>query len=111
MPVRIEIDRSQRLDRGAANGHNRWHPDIAPVASVEPGDTVTFEIRDSRDREITRDSKHDDMLELPALAHPLTGPVEVIGAAAGRRARARGARLRDRRLRLDGDLPRLGLPR
>ena len=54
MPVRIEIDRSQRLDQGAARGHNRWHPDIAPVAEIEPGDTVTFEIRDSRDREITR---------------------------------------------------------
>jgi formamidase len=83
MPVRIEIDRSQRLDRGAARGHNRWHPELAPVASVEPGDTVTFEIRDSRDREITRESTHEDMLELPALAHPLTGPVEVAGAQPG----------------------------
>jgi formamidase len=83
MPVRIEIDRSQRLDRGAARGHNRWHPDIPPVASVEPGDTVTFEIRDSRDREITRDSTHADMLELATLAHPLTGPAEVIGAQPG----------------------------
>ncbi len=54
MPVRIEIDRSQRLDRAPRNGHNRWHPDIAPVRRIEPGDTVTFEIRDSRDREITR---------------------------------------------------------
>jgi formamidase len=80
MPVRIKIDRSQRLDRGAARGHNRWHPDIPPAATVEPGDTVTFEIRDSRDREITRESTHEDMLDLPSLAHPLTGPVEVAGA-------------------------------
>ena len=83
MPVRIEIDRSQRLDRGAAKGHNRWHPDLAPVAQVDPGDTVTFEIRDSRDREITRDSTHADLLDVPALAHPLTGPVEVLGAEPG----------------------------
>jgi formamidase len=83
MPVRIEIDRSQRLDRGAARGHNRWHPDIDPVAVVEPGDTVTFEIRDSRDREITRESTHADMLELATLAHPLTGPLEVAGAEPG----------------------------
>ena len=83
MPVRIEIDRSRRLDQGGARGHNRWHPDIAPVASVQPGDTVTFEIRDSRDREITRASTHEDMLALPALAHPLTGPLEVTGAAPG----------------------------
>jgi formamidase len=83
MPVTIEIDRSQRLDRGAARGHNRWHPDIPPVATVEPGDTVTLEIRDSRDREITRESTHEEMLELPPLAHPLTGPVEVVGAQPG----------------------------
>ena len=50
---------------------------------VEPGDTVTFEIRDSRDRAITRDSTHADLLDVPALAHPLTGPVEVLGAEPG----------------------------
>src|SRR5262245_14230492 len=83
MPVTIDVDRSQRLDKGAAGGHNRWHPDIPPVATVEPGDTVTFEIHDSRDREITRESMHEDMLELPPLAHPLTGPVEVAGALPG----------------------------
>jgi formamidase len=83
MPVRIGIDRSQRLHRGARRGHNRWHPDIAAVARVEPGDTVTFEIRDSRDREITRRSTHADMLDLATLAHPLTGPVEVAGAEPG----------------------------
>jgi formamidase len=83
MPVRIGIDRSLRLDKGAAHGHNRWHPDIPPVEAVEPGDTVTFEIRDSRDRQITRASQHEDMLELAALAHPLTGPVEVTGAQPG----------------------------
>jgi formamidase len=83
MPVTVQIDRSRPLHLGAAGGHNRWHPDIAPVATVEPGDTVTFEIRDSRDRQITRDSSHADMLELPALAHPLTGPVDLVGAQPG----------------------------
>jgi formamidase len=80
MGVTIEIDRSRPLHRGAPNGHNRWHPDLAPVASVEPGDEVTFEIRDSRDRQFGRDSTHADVLDLPAIAHPLTGPLEVRGA-------------------------------
>jgi formamidase len=53
------------------------------VASVEPGDEVTFEIRDSRDRTITRDSDHDDLLGVPSIAHPLTGPVEVRGVSPG----------------------------
>jgi formamidase len=53
------------------------------VASVEPGDAVTFEVRDSRDRQITRDSRHEDLLAMPSIAHPLTGPLEVRGAEPG----------------------------
>ena len=44
---------------------------------------MTFEIRDSRDGLITRDSEHEDLLGLPAIAHPLTGPLEVRGAEPG----------------------------
>src|SRR4029453_795759 len=43
----------------------------------------TFEIRDSRDRQFGRDSTHADVLDLPAIAHPLTGPLEVRGAQPG----------------------------
>jgi formamidase len=81
--LRIEIDRSRPLHLGAERGHNRWHPDLAPVASVAPGDEVTFEVRDSRDRTITRDSDHLDLLGVAPIAHPLTGPVEVRGASPG----------------------------
>ena len=83
MSARIEIDRSRRLDDGAPGGHNRWHPDIPPVLAVDPGEVVTFELRDSRDRTITRASTHEDLLAIPALAHPLTGPLEVRGAEPG----------------------------
>jgi formamidase len=81
--LRILIDRSRPVHEGAANGHNRWHPDIPPVASVNSGATVTFELRDSRDRALTRSSTHDDLLTTPSLAHPLTGPLEVRGAEPG----------------------------
>jgi formamidase len=81
--LRIEIDRSRPLHLGAERGHNRWHPGLTPVASVEPGDDVTFEIRDSRDRLIGCHSDHDDLLAIPAVAHPLTGPLEVRGARPG----------------------------
>jgi formamidase len=53
------------------------------VASAEPGDEVTFELRDSRDGTITRDSRHEDLLGTASLAHPLTGPLEVRGAEPG----------------------------
>jgi formamidase len=81
--VRIEIDRSAPLHEGAPGGHNRWHPDIAPVASAEPGAEVTFELRDSRDRTIGPDSTHEDLLDTLPIAHPLTGPLAVEGAEPG----------------------------
>ena len=81
--MRIEIDRSRPLHEGAANGHNRWWPELASVARVEPGEEVTFEIRDSRDRLIGPWSTHEDLLAIPSIAHPLTGPLEVRGAAPG----------------------------
>jgi formamidase len=81
--LRIEIDRSRPLHEGASRGHNRWHPDIAPVASAAVGDAVTFELRDSRDRTIGPDSDHADMHSVEAIAHPLTGPLAVEGAEPG----------------------------
>jgi formamidase len=53
------------------------------VASAEPGDEVTFELRDARDGTITRDSNHEDLLGTASLAHPLTGPLEIRGAEPG----------------------------
>jgi formamidase len=44
---------------------------------------VTFELRDSRDGTLSRDSTHTDLLAIPSLAHPLTGPLEVRGAEPG----------------------------
>jgi len=81
--VRIEIDRSVPLHEGAARGHNRWHPELEPVATVEPGDVVTFEVRDSRDRQLGRESAHEELLDTPSIAHPLTGPIAVAGAEPG----------------------------
>ena len=81
--ARIEIDRSVPVHEGAARGHNRWHPELAPVASVEPGAEVTFELRDSRDRQLGRESAHEDLLDTPSIAHPLTGPLAVVGAEPG----------------------------
>jgi formamidase len=81
--VRIEIDRSVRLDQGATDGHNRWHPDIPALAAIDPGEEITFELRDARDGTLGPDSTHEDLLVIPSLAHPLTGPVEVRGAQPG----------------------------
>ena len=68
----------------SASAHNRWHPDLEPVARVAPGDVVTLETQDGLAGQLTRESTHADC-EAPDLgaAHPLTGPVAVEGAAPG----------------------------
>jgi formamidase len=68
----------------ADSGHNRWHPDLEPVATVRPGEEVTLETRDGLDGQLTRASAHADCGRLDlGLGHPLTGPIAVDGAEPG----------------------------
>ncbi len=111
MSTRIEIDRSKRLDHGAANGHNRWHPEL-PAGRVHRARRGGH-VRDPRlARPRDRSRLH---ARRPARRASARAPADrAAGGArrrAGRRPRDRGARLRDRRLRLDGDLAGLGLSR
>ena len=80
----IEIDRSKRLRDEPQKGHNRWHPDIAPVIEVEPGEDVALETRDANDLQIGPQTTAKDLEKLErGVAHPLTGPVCVKGARPG----------------------------
>jgi formamidase len=80
----IEIDRAKRLRDEPHKGHNRWHPDIAPVLEVEPGEEVALETRDANDGLIGPRTTAADLIHLPrTIAHPLTGPVYVKGARPG----------------------------
>jgi formamidase len=64
--------------------HNRWHPDIKPAATADPGDTVVFGTRDAFDHAFTRSSSAADIAGANLnLVHPLTGPLFVTGAEAG----------------------------
>ena len=38
----ILIDRSRRLRDDPGTGHNRWHPDIAPILEAVPGEEVVL---------------------------------------------------------------------
>ena len=68
----------------STGAHNRWHPDLAPVAVVAPGDVVTLETRDGLDGQLTGESTHADCGgSTSGSAHPLTGPVVVTGAEPG----------------------------
>lgn len=67
-----------------ARCHNRWHPNIKPVTSADPGDILIYETRDAVDHAFTMNSTAADV---PAanlnLVHPLTGPVFINGAERG----------------------------
>jgi formamidase len=64
--------------------HNRWHPDIPPVAEVAAGDEIRLETEEGLAGQLTRDSTHADAGRMHlGLGHPLSGPVYVSGAKPG----------------------------
>src|SRR5205085_2109603 len=74
----------RRPRRGAPLTHNRWHPDLEPVAEVAPGEEIRLETEDGLAGQLTRESSHADAGRLDlGLAHPLSGPVSVKGAKPG----------------------------
>ncbi|HUB16189.1 MAG TPA: acetamidase/formamidase family protein [Acetobacteraceae bacterium] len=80
----IHIDRGKRLCDEPNCGHNRYHPDIAPVAEVAEGDEIALETRDALDGQIGPQTTVADFANLDVGAvHPLTGPVFVKGAMPG----------------------------
>lgn len=81
---KISIDRTEPLSADPGTGHNRWHPDVTPILTVDPGDTVEIETRDAYDGQIGPGSRAADLTSLdPGRTHPMTGPVFVRGAEPG----------------------------
>ena len=81
---RIPIDRNKRLRDEPHTGHNRWHPDIAPIVEIAPGEELVLETRDAADGQIGPATTLADIPNHDAhVAHPLTGPVLVQGAQPG----------------------------
>jgi len=82
--VLIRVDASIPLAAQPETGHNRWHPEIAPIATVAPGEEVMIETRDGIDGQLLPSSTHADVLRIDlGLGHPLTGPIAVEGAERG----------------------------
>ena len=64
--------------------HNRWHPDIPPVASVEEGQVFRVECVDWTGGQIKNDDSSDDVKNVDlSQVHYLSGPIEVLGAEPG----------------------------
>jgi formamidase len=80
----VRIDRNRSLIDEPQCGHNRYHPEIAPVLEVGEGEEVALETRDALDGQITLATTVADFPKIDrGRIHPLTGPVFVKGAAPG----------------------------
>src|SRR5881397_3826481 len=80
----VEIDRGKRLRDQPTTGHNRFHPGIPPLVTVDEGEEVVLATRDGVDGQLGPGTTEADMAKMEAGAiHPLTGPVFVKGARPG----------------------------
>ena len=85
MPKNIfPLDSSKKFTEQEKLGHNRWHPEIPPVATVKPGDSFRVDCREWFDGAIKNDDSAQDILDAPLLTvHTLSGPFAVEGAKPG----------------------------
>ncbi len=64
--------------------HNKWDSSLKPVISVKPGETITIDSREASDGQVVPSSTASDLLKLDfSIIHPLTGPIEIVGAEPG----------------------------
>jgi formamidase len=78
------VDLTKSMDRQELPGHNRWHPDIPAVVSVNPGDVFRIECKDWTDGQIKNDDNPDDVRDVDlTVVHVLSGPIWVNGAEPG----------------------------
>ena len=79
--VVFSVDQSKPMAEQAVPGHNRWHPDIPPAASVRPGDEFRVECREWTDAQIHNNDSANDVRDVDLnRAHMLSGPVAIEGA-------------------------------
>ncbi|MFI8861201.1 formamidase [Streptomyces prasinus] len=82
--VLFSVDQSRSFYDQAVPPHNRWHPDIPPVATVRPGAEFRLECREWFDGTVHNDDSANDIRDLDlSMVHPLSGPIAVEGAQPG----------------------------
>ncbi len=83
--VHFEVDVDSPPDeQPGAKPFNRWHPEIEPVDTAEPGDTVRLECLDWTGGQIRDNDNANEVRDVDLnQVHYLSGPVEVSGAEPG----------------------------
>ena len=85
MPETIyEVDVDAPVDEQPDPVVNRWHPDVPPAASIEPGEKVRIECLDWTGNQVVNDDSANDIRDMRLDPnHHLSGPFEVVGAEPG----------------------------
>ncbi|MBW4663892.1 MAG: acetamidase/formamidase family protein [Chroococcus sp. CMT-3BRIN-NPC107] len=82
--VLFKVDLNKPMTEQDAVGHNRWHPDIPAVASVNPGTVFRIECKDWTDGQIHNNDSPEDIRTVNlTIPHVLSGPIHVNGAEPG----------------------------
>ncbi len=80
----FKVDLSKPWSQQQILGHNRWHPDIPPVATVKPGTVFRIECKDWTDGQIKNNDSANDVRDIDlSIPHVLSGPIGVEGAEPG----------------------------
>jgi formamidase len=85
MPETVfEVDTDAPIDEQPSPIVNRWHPDVPPAASIEPGEKVRIECLDWTGNQVVNDDSANDIRDMRLDPnHHLSGPFEVKGAEPG----------------------------
>lgn len=82
--VIIHVDPKKAPEQQQIPLHNRWHPDIPPVASVNCGDSFIIECLDWTGGQIQNNDSSEDVKYVDlSRVHYLSGPVKVMGVQPG----------------------------
>lgn len=80
----FKVDLTKPMAEQDMPGHNRWHPDIPAIVSVNPGDVFRIECKDWTDGQIKNDDDPSDIRDVNLkIVHVLSGPIHVNGAEPG----------------------------
>jgi formamidase len=80
----FKVDLTKPMDQQELPGHNRWHPDIPAVVSVNPGEVFRIECKDWTDGQIKDNDDPSDVENVDlTVVHVLSGPIWVNGAEPG----------------------------
>lgn len=80
----IPVDLTKAPDKQPIPLHNRWHPDVPAVVTVEPGAHFKVECLDWTGGQIKNDDNAKDVQDIDLTqVHYLSGPIAVKGATKG----------------------------